>query len=427
MPRSFPCVSRAALVVAAAVALALPSAQAAGAAPAARASAAGLGSAVGRALAGLGHSSVAGYAVVEGLGVVVDRRAGTRQPPASTEKLFTTGAALLTLGPSYVFPTTVGRTGTGTGPSTGTGTAPADDSGTLHGDLVLRGGGDPTLTSADLDRLAASVAAAGVRRVTGRVWLDDTLFDGQRGARGWHADYVGSESGPLSALMVDHNLWRRGADVRADPAPSNLALFRADLLRHKVAVAGPSRVGQPGPVTGVVATHTSARLDHILTDMDRRSDNTYAEMVLKAVGAAGAGSGSTLSGAHVVVTTAAAMGVTLGRVVDGSGLSTLDAESAQAEVAYLQAMDATPVAQAFRRTLPVSCSTGTLAGRLCGVASHRVSAKTGTLDHTANLAGFTSTLSGQRVWFAFLVDRTSLGPARDAIDRAVATLATSAP
>lgn len=419
MPRSFVCVSRAALVVAAAVALALPSAQAAGAAPAAPASAAGLGSAVGRAFAGLGHSSVAGYAVVEGLGVVVDRRAGTRQPPASTEKLFTTGAALLTLGPSYVFPTTVGRTGTGT--------APGDVSGTLHGDLVLRGGGDPTLTSADLDRLAASVAAAGVRRVSGRVWLDDTLFDGQRGARGWHADYVGSESGPLSALMVDHNLWRRGADVRADPAPSNLALFRADLLRHKVAVAGPSRVGQPGPVTGVVATHTSARLDHILTDMDRRSDNTYAEMVLKAVGAAGAGSGSTLAGAHVVVTTAAAMGVALGRVVDGSGLSTLDAESAQAEVAYLQAMDATPVAQAFRRTLPVSCSTGTLAGRLCGVASHRVSAKTGTLDHTANLAGFTSTLSGQRVWFAFLVDRTSLGPARDAIDRAVATLATSAP
>ena len=53
------------------------------------------------------------------------------------------------------------------------------------GDLYLHGDGDPTLTSADLAGLAASLRASGIRRVTGRIRGDESAFDKRRGAAGW--------------------------------------------------------------------------------------------------------------------------------------------------------------------------------------------------------------------------------------------------
>ena len=100
--------------------------------------------------------------------VVVDPRAGkvleayneTRgMAPASTAKTITSLYALETLGPDYRFPTRL----IGTGPVSG---------GELRGDLILTGGGDPTLSTDDLADMAARLAAAGVRKVRGRflVW-----------------------------------------------------------------------------------------------------------------------------------------------------------------------------------------------------------------------------------------------------------------
>ena len=54
-----------------------------------------------------------------------------------------------------------------------------------RGDLVLRGHGDPTLSSSDLDELAAAVRAEGITRVTGWIGADESFFDTRRGAPGW--------------------------------------------------------------------------------------------------------------------------------------------------------------------------------------------------------------------------------------------------
>src|SRR5580765_1838369 len=96
----------------------------------------------------------------DGVGRVYDLNGGSPLPPASTEKLFTGGTALLSLGPGYRYTTTVRRTGSLHG------------TGVLTGDLVLVGSGDPSLSGADLTALASSVAKAGVRRVTGRLLVD---------------------------------------------------------------------------------------------------------------------------------------------------------------------------------------------------------------------------------------------------------------
>ena len=122
--------------------------------------------------------------------VLYDHGAGTRLLPASNTKLLTSVAALQVLGPDHRFRTTVATSGTRTGP-------------VLHGDLVLRGTGDPTMLAADYDALAGQVAATGITHVTGRLVADDTYFDDVRLAPFWSWDdepyYY---SGQVSALTV---------------------------------------------------------------------------------------------------------------------------------------------------------------------------------------------------------------------------------
>ena len=117
------------------------------------------------------------------------RHPKTRLMPASNTKLVTSAAAMELLGPDHRFRTEVLADGRRVG-------------GVLHGDLYLRGTGDPTMLAEDYDRLAAELADAGIRRVTGRLIGDDTRFDRERLGRGWAADdesaYYSSQISPLT-------------------------------------------------------------------------------------------------------------------------------------------------------------------------------------------------------------------------------------
>jgi D-alanyl-D-alanine carboxypeptidase/D-alanyl-D-alanine-endopeptidase (penicillin-binding protein 4) len=117
--------------------------------------------------------------------------------PASNLKLYTAALALRQLGAQRTFPTTVAAHGTLT-------------NGVLDGDLRLVGGGDPSLSSADLQKMAQQVAASGLKRVRGKVVGDGSLFSaesfGGRYPDGWTLDdalwYYGPE---VSALAVNRN------------------------------------------------------------------------------------------------------------------------------------------------------------------------------------------------------------------------------
>ncbi len=85
-------------------------------------------------------------------------------PPASITKAATALYVLSVLGPEARFETRVLANG---------GTV---SGGVLAGDLVLQGGGDPTLQTADLARLANALVAAGLRRVSGRFLIDETAL-----------------------------------------------------------------------------------------------------------------------------------------------------------------------------------------------------------------------------------------------------------
>ena len=114
----------------------------------------------------LGHAKI-GIAVTDlTTGELLFAHAGDEKLNlASNTKLLTSVAALGTLGNGFRWRTAV------------LADKQPDDAGVIEGDLYLRGRGDPLLTAAHLDELAAELAARGVRTIEGRLVLDATYFD----------------------------------------------------------------------------------------------------------------------------------------------------------------------------------------------------------------------------------------------------------
>jgi serine-type D-Ala-D-Ala carboxypeptidase/endopeptidase (penicillin-binding protein 4) len=318
--------------------------------------------------------------------VAVDLRTGavvySRNPslalvPASNAKVPVAYAALSVLGTGYRFRTEV----------VGVGTLVGD---VWAGPLFLRGGGDPTLTTDDLDALAAEVAAWGIRRVSGAVVGDESWFDARRTAPGWKSSFFITESPPLSALVVERG-WYRGRTSLA-PALAAASLFRQALEAHGVEVAKPSRTGTLTTAGLPIALDLSAPLAAIVRYMGRESDNYTAEILAKQLGAVVAGKGTTGAGLGVVRRSLAAARVPLGgvRLADGSGLSSLDRLTASSLVALLEAgLTDADVSDAFVSSLAVAGVDGTLEDRMRSrPARGRVIAKTGTTSLASALSGF---------------------------------------
>jgi len=296
--------------------------------------------------------------------------------PASNEKLAVTYAALVGLGTAYRIETDV----LGRGQQNGT---------VWQGHLLLVGHGDPTLSSADLADLAAQVRAAGITRVTGAVFGDETFFDARRTAPGWKPWYYVNESAPLSALTVDRGTYR--GRISRNPALAAALLFRDALRRAGVAVGGAGLGDEHGNEVPLAAVD-SAPLSEIVRYMDRASDNFTAEIVLKQLGAIENTVGTSAGGAAYARRLLAAAGVPLAgvRLTDGSGLSLLDRLTVRALAGILRAAWADPeVRPAFVAALPVAGINGTLSDRMRRPpARGNVLAKTGTTFQASALSGY---------------------------------------
>jgi D-alanyl-D-alanine carboxypeptidase/D-alanyl-D-alanine-endopeptidase (penicillin-binding protein 4) len=360
------------------------------------------------------HSRSGAVAVDLATGEVVFARNASRSlAPASTEKLPLTFGLLSTLGPAYRIPTRVLATG-------------AVEGATLHGNLILKGYGDPSLSSAMLRRLAAQVRALGLRRVTGSIIGDESFFDSRRTAPGWKASYYVEQSAPLSALTVDRV--RYGGRVSREPALAAALLFRSALADAGIATPAGASVGvSTAGDEAELASVSSPPLLHLLRAVNRESDNFTAEILLKHLGAVRAGQGSTPAGAAVVRDALRNAGVSLAgvRIADGSGLSLLDRLTADALVDILAAAWADPLLRgSFLASLAVAGRSGTLENRLRKPpAVGQVFAKTGTTFRASALSGFVV----GRYAFAVVQNGPPLSPwwCRQAQDRFVTVLASS--
>jgi serine-type D-Ala-D-Ala carboxypeptidase/endopeptidase (penicillin-binding protein 4) len=337
------------------------------------------------------------------------RNADLPLEPASNEKLGITYAALQTLGPGYRFRTQV----LGEGHRAGH---------VWQGSLVLKGYGDPTLSSADLLALAHTLRARGIRSVTGFVIGDASWFDDRVGVTGWRPSFVGIESPLLSALEVDDG-WNGHRQAQNPPLAAAAALDQ--LLKAQGIHARSARVGTANPNAVVLASVESPPLAEVIEHMDRDSDNFEAEMLLKELGAETVGIGSSAAGAEVVRRDLVEAGIPMAgvRIVDGSGLSRADRATPRELAALLVAIWRDPSMRAIVWAgLPLAGATGTLEYRLeSGPAHRRVRAKTGTTDISSALSGYV------RRDIAFAVvengDPVNWDAARKAQDRFVQALA----
>lgn len=341
----------------------------------------------------------------------VDRRLN----PASNMKLFSSAAAMDTLGPDYRFGTDLLADGAVRG-------------GNLKSDLYLRGGGDPTLLAEDYRELARQLNAAGVDRVEGDVVADDSFFDDVPLATAWSWDdepfyYSAVTSALTVAPDTDYDSGtvivrtQPGAAVGAKPAvtlqPATDAVrvdnrattspagsgtdltVERDHASDRVVVSGSiaadastnsewvtvpdptayagdvlaraldaegirlsGRVEQGGTPEGarVLASHESMTVEELLTPFMKLSNNMHAEALVKTMGREATGTGSWSAGLGVVRDYAERMGVDTStlRISDGSGLSRFDLLSADHIADLLTAVRAETWFQTWYDALPIA-------------------------------------------------------------------------
>ena len=341
---------------------------------------------------------------------VFARNPGKQLQPASNEKLATGLTALDELGPAFRTRTVVLGAGTRRGPR-------------WDGNLILKGFGDPDLRAGDLDGLARDLRRLGLRRVSGRVLGDESYFDRRRTAPGWKASFYKLECPPLSALVVDR-AWLDGR-TWDEPALAAAIAFKRALERAGIRVSKKAALGSGGRSATELAHVESPPMRRLVKVMETESDNFYAEVLLKLLGAKELGRGTTAAGARVVRRELAQRDVPLAgvRIADGSGLSRLDRVTARMLGALLvSAWDDPEISRVFLTSLAVAGVSGTLEDRLTAApARGRVRAKTGTTSAASALSGY----SGTGYAFALVMngDPVDVTAARTAQDRFARLLA----
>jgi len=367
-----------------------------------------LGAAIAKQLRAAGPSS---GALVYDLGQraeVFGARAAIGRPPASVEKLWTTVALLRTLGPRARLHTVVVGAGNQRG-------------GVWHGDLYLRGGGDPTFGDAGFNRfynfgygptptqLANQLRAHGIRRVTGHVIADESLFDRHRGGllTGQLVDVPDFE-GQLSALTYDHGT------IVAHYSPATFAAQALAWAMGRAGIQAPAskRVGDAPRHGRVLAVVSSPPMSTMIRLMNVRSDDLFAESFAKQLGSRFAHSGTLGAGARVIARTIAGAYHLRPTILDGSGLSRQDRTSPAQIVDLLRDVWQTSTGDQLTTSLPVVGVNGTVRGiALKTPAAGHCLAKTGTLDNITNLAGYCHARGGHQLAFALFVDGPANGPA----------------
>jgi serine-type D-Ala-D-Ala carboxypeptidase/endopeptidase (penicillin-binding protein 4) len=325
------------------------------------------------------------------------------RPLASNMKLFTTSTALSRLGPQSRIPTTLKTDGG------------IDRNGVLHGSLYLVGGGDPALGTPPFYRrflgglgtnlflLKRQVREAGVESITGRVYADDSIFDHLRGVA--DSGYAtSSEIGPLSGLAFNSGYSSgSGSGFATDPAQTAAATLAQSLRGAGVRVATDVAVATAPPFSTELARIESPPLTDIVNTTDVYSDNFFAEMLIKLLGARLGGAGTTTAGATVVEQFARGHGSAV-HAVDGSGLTRSNRASPMQVVGLLRSMRSDPVGDEFIQDLALTGHEGTVADRMHGTAAYgRCRTKTGTLTGVSNLSGYCFNRDGKLMIFSILM------------------------
>jgi D-alanyl-D-alanine carboxypeptidase/D-alanyl-D-alanine-endopeptidase (penicillin-binding protein 4) len=341
--------------------------------------------------------------------------------PASVEKVYTTSTALLKFGPQATLTTWV------------LGVGKFDSEGTFDGTLYLKGGGDPTFGSAGFDHTAYGggatvqqlvsnlIAATGIKAINGRILGDQSYFDPLRGTAPYGYQANSEIEGQLGGLAYDRGF--AGEQFQPHPAQYAAQQFANALKSAHVKVPRGTRIGAGTAPAGAarLARVNSPDMATLVQLTNTPSDNFFAEMLLKDIGARFGGAGSTAAGAAVVRSELAGQFKIHPRLEDGSGLARYDRTTTRQVVTVLQDMDNDGD---FVNSLAVAGETGTLEFEMNHTAAQgRCRGKTGTLHDVSNLVGYCKAKDGHTLAFAFLMNSIDPNFAHPIQDRMAVALA----
>ncbi|MFQ6170754.1 D-alanyl-D-alanine carboxypeptidase/D-alanyl-D-alanine-endopeptidase [Oryzobacter sp. R7] len=344
--------------------------------------------------------------------VVWSKNGTTTLMPASTTKLVTAANALTVLGPTKRFTT---RVRSGSSPER----------------VVIEGAGDPSLSSAQLDAMAKTVAGVlagrGLTTGTVRVHVDDDVFPAPSLATGWKSSYVPDSIAPVRGLVRDQ---RNLADTSADVG----TYFRDRLKAYGITGAGYSGRADAASTATTLASSQGSPVSTIVNRMLLVSDNEMAESLHKLVGIA-RGKGATWTGARSAqASVLGQQGLSIGALYDGSGLSRSDrlsalqlarivdrgVDTAHAELWPMRSAEGMPTAG---RTGTLSASSKRFVTAESSCAAGKLWGKTGRLSDVVALAGFTKGADGRVKVFAFVVNgKDSTTTLKQSIDMLAATV-----
>ncbi|MEH1165775.1 D-alanyl-D-alanine carboxypeptidase/D-alanyl-D-alanine-endopeptidase [Micromonospora sp. CPCC 205539] len=356
--------------------------------------------------------------------------------PASVTKLATAVTVLAARGPGYRIPT---RAVAGAQP----------------GEVVIIGGGDPTLSAgkkgyypgaARLDDLANQVRTALGGTAPTSIVVDGSVYSGPVYGPGWDDDIpTGGYGGAVTALMIDgarkdpgaaHGGAQRVADpdLTAGRSFARLLGVPTSAVKRGTAPTQTTGAGAPAPGTelGVVQSPPLIRLVDIMIG---ESDNLLAEALARQVALARNQPASFDGAAAAMDAEVATLGLPADEITlsDGSGLSRRNriSPSLLTDLIRLAASPDHPELAGTFGGLPVAGWSGTLDDRYRGAAgtaagAGAVRAKTGTLTKVHSIAGLVTTADGRLLTFAVLTDNAppdGIDAAQPALDRIAAALA----
>lgn len=368
--------------------------------------------------------------------------------PASTTKLLTTETAFSLLGTQYRWNTQLEYSGA------------IDPDGVLTGNLYIVGSGDPSLGgnrggAASYGQIVTqyldAVKDKGIKKITGDIIIQTAIFKENKTAElpqnivwleqknyflpaGTTKDIdprnekllVNQSNNPFNqqkkyfyispyANKLVYADKFEGAWVTtkvADPPAFLANKLRESLVKNKIFVSGkvtPKIVDRDPEPREILTTYKSPTLAEIVNYTNQRSDNGYAEALLKSNGFQKLGDQTVEAGRLTVTEHLQSIGFDVNGLnyMDGSGLSKAHTVTPISQAKFLAKMMKSPYYKEYFESLPIAGQSGTLKHMFMINSNGQIFAKTGTLNGVKTLAGFIKTRNNKTLTFSLLINKFS--------------------